>query len=246
MAEAEFEDQQNNKQEIDIKSNEDQINKSRSELINQLMDTAKSGQIEKVKYLIEEQKVDVNSVDNTKARKTALHYAAKYGKDTIVKYLIDSGAQKDLQDEMFGMTPLYLAVDHNQENAVKQLLSCGADCNTPSKKGISPLDLSARHNNFNITEILLAKGANINYLIPDISDYNTVLHRAALGITVNNNWDVVKLLLKQYYDVNKQISPELIASLSDVFYEKDDYGYSNSNFSYHEKFASMVEEYNSD
>ena len=154
MAREKLENQDSNKQmEVDIKLSEDKV-EDQSELIKQLMDAAKNGKIEKVKYLIEEKTVDVNSADDTKAHNTALHHAAEHGQDIIIEYLIDSGAQKDVQDAMFGMTPLYLAVDYNQENAVKKLLYYGANCNIPSKNDITPLHSAAQENNFNITKEL--------------------------------------------------------------------------------------------
>jgi ankyrin repeat protein len=63
--------------------------------------------LETAKLLVEELKADVNAVNDR--GETALHGAVCRGADSVVQYLVDSGAKLDVKD-VEGMTPLDVAV----------------------------------------------------------------------------------------------------------------------------------------
>ena len=59
-------------------------------------------------------------------------------------------------------TPLFLAINSENINLVKDLLHRGADINKRNKGDLSPLMLCCKKNYQNIAEILLKKGAKVN------------------------------------------------------------------------------------
>ena len=59
-------------------------------------------------------------------------------------------------------TPLFLAINNEDINLVKELLYRGADINKRNKGDFSPLMLCCKKNYQNIAELLIKKGANVN------------------------------------------------------------------------------------
>ena len=59
-------------------------------------------------------------------------------------------------------TPLFLAINNNDINVVKELLYQGADIKKRNKGDLSPLMLCCKKNYQNIAELLIKKGANVN------------------------------------------------------------------------------------
>ena len=59
-------------------------------------------------------------------------------------------------------TPLFLAINCEDINIIKELLYRGADINKRSKGDLSPLMLCCKKNYQNIAELLIKKGANVN------------------------------------------------------------------------------------
>ena len=59
-------------------------------------------------------------------------------------------------------TPLFLAINSENINLIKDLLHRGADINKRNKGDLSPLMLCCKKNYQNIAEILIKKGAKVN------------------------------------------------------------------------------------
>ncbi len=113
-----------------------------------LMSVCTGGNLEAAKFLIEGKKVDINEktdhqegdVNWRRAAKegslTAVFYAASSGSCDLIQYLADNGASvKDRS--YFKATPLMFAAENGQIEAVKLLLSLGAD---PNAKMAPPND----------------------------------------------------------------------------------------------------------
>jgi ankyrin repeat protein len=67
-----------------------------------------------------------------KAGWTPLHFAAKYGHETIADLLIERGAVIEAKDNG-GWTPLHFAIIFGHEDLASKLLHNGADPNVKNK-----------------------------------------------------------------------------------------------------------------
>jgi len=90
---------------------------------------------------------------------SALHIAAWKGQLSIITLLIAQGVDINIQDTLFGFTPLYHAILEGQYDSVKILLDNEANVNLVSTTGNSPLDLALQSKNKKITKLLRSKNA---------------------------------------------------------------------------------------
>lgn len=89
----------------------------------------KNGDIDQVKDIIENKKIDVNAhIDG----RVPLHYAADYGQTVVLNYLLDKGADPNVKDK-HGISVLLAAIWEGHTDCVKTLLNHGA-----SKTGQTP------------------------------------------------------------------------------------------------------------
>lgn len=85
---------------------------------------------------------NVNAADSDQ-KWTALHFAAREGREELVRLLLAAGADVDAVD-VFGDTPLWRAVMNagTDPGTMTVLLRHGADPGRKNRAGISPLDLA--------------------------------------------------------------------------------------------------------
>lgn len=100
-----------------------------------LHEAAEEGQMAALKILLE--KTDVNQTDHH--GRTALFYAVEEGHVTIVKYLVNQGANVNLKTRS-GRTVLSYAAEERQSNIVQFLLDKGADASIKDEEGYTALD----------------------------------------------------------------------------------------------------------
>ncbi|MDA7653498.1 ankyrin repeat domain-containing protein, partial [bacterium] len=131
--------------------------------------------------------VDVNANGGGVMRHAALHNAILAEKILIVEFLIQNGADVNLQTKV-GMTPMDLAVNNKKISdllrkhggktgaelsihkatsegnieAVKQHLAAGTDVNRKDDDGGTPLHNAAYGSHKEIAELLIANGADVN------------------------------------------------------------------------------------
>ena len=80
---------------------------------------------------------------------------------SAVKELINGGADVNMEDDMMGYTPLYLAISDGNKEMVELLIAKGADINKPDKRtGYTPLMLALNSNNAELAKFLIDKGAD--------------------------------------------------------------------------------------
>ena len=100
---------------------------------------------------------DVNTVTNDDEYQTALHMTVKNGNVDFAKFLIDHGADVNLQDGD-GFAPIHLAVIYRKPDIVKLLIERGADINATINGlylgGYTPLKLAIYYENKKIENIL--------------------------------------------------------------------------------------------
>ena len=124
----------------------------------------------------------------------ALHDAVKQGDLSVVRLLLDNGADVNAI-EPDGATALHWAAYRDNLPMAVALVEAGADATTANRYGVMPLALAAANGNAEILELLLGAGANVN--IP-LAEGETVLMIAARTGRV----DAVNTLLVHGADVN--------------------------------------------
>ncbi|XP_051038876.1 ankyrin repeat domain-containing protein 31 [Phodopus roborovskii] len=90
-----------------------------------------------------------------------LHMASREGNLSLVKVLVESGADVNLKDNA-GWTPLHEASSEGFSDIITVLLEAGAHVNCESMDGTLPLHAAAVGNHLKAAEILLGHGANPN------------------------------------------------------------------------------------
>ncbi|GBN59406.1 Ankyrin-2 [Araneus ventricosus] len=177
----------------------------------ELLEAAQSGDLEKIKYLMQQAGIDLNSVDKNK--NTPLHLAAEKGHAEVVQVLLESedidvnaknldksklpypvhpGDDPDRQKLTNGKAALYLAVNNGHFEVVKLLINHKeTDVNTKDKYG-KPCLHSAVTNGFTeITKLLLSHikiDPNVQY---PCNDHYTALHTAIERL----NMEIIRALI---------------------------------------------------
>mmetsp|Transcript_8390 Transcript_8390/g.18028 ORF Transcript_8390/g.18028 Transcript_8390/m.18028 type:complete len:230 (-) Transcript_8390:1686-2375(-) len=73
--------------------------------------------------------------------RTALHFVAAQGIQTLVETLLEYGAPINAQDAL-GLTPLHMAAGYKRPDTVKALLEAGGDVTVKNNQGMTPLELA--------------------------------------------------------------------------------------------------------
>jgi uncharacterized protein len=121
---------------------------------------------------------------------STIHQAAKNGNVAAIQKFINSGIEVNSKDEN-GQTPLFLAASYGQTEAIKLLLSHGADVNV-KRTGMTPIILASAAGNVD----------SVNALIEGGADVNALGGRALSFAALNNFNEVVTLLISNKIDVN--------------------------------------------
>ena len=106
---------------------------------DELAEAVKNNNIQEINELIS-RGADVNAIKGSYGW-IPLFYAARYGKNEIVKLLLDRGADVNAKDS-YGWTPLLYAAAHGKNEIVKLLLDRGADVNVKANDGKTALSIA--------------------------------------------------------------------------------------------------------
>ena len=102
-----------------------------------------------------EEGIDVNARD--KFGQTALHLAALAGREKVIKFLIESGADIDDAEGIMKLTPLEMASLAGHQDVAQVLINNGADVNQGQ-----PLRYAVNNGHHNMVKFLLENDASAN------------------------------------------------------------------------------------
>jgi hypothetical protein len=158
---------------------------------SEIIEAAKSGNVEKVKALLKENPELIDTEDSGLGA-TALHWALLYGKKEVIKVLLafDPDVNKA---EAHGGTTMHWAAHFDDAENIRWLLDRGAEIDHVNQYGRTPLLVAARRGNINVAKHLLDQGAKIN---AKVLDGSTALHIAAR----NGHSEIIDLFLAQGLD----------------------------------------------
>ncbi|CAA6653688.1 unnamed protein product [Spirodela intermedia] len=141
-------------------------------------------------------------------KRTALHFAAREGKTSICKYLIEElGLDVDIRDED-SETPLIHASRQEHIVTAKYLLERGAEPAASSELGATSLHHSAGTGNVELLNLLLAKGVDVD----SHCESGTPLIWAA----GHGQDKAVKVLLEHHANPNAHTDDDITPLLSSV------------------------------
>ena len=164
-----------------------------------LMHKAAEKSVEAVKELGEEGKKAINVPDNW--NETPIAKAAKKGRHTTVKYLLEQGADPNVISTEV-RSPLYHALFEAQgKDTAKVLMDGGADVNVTCRDGRSLLHVAVEKADLEVAEFLLTHKIDVDR--QDRSTGKNALHLAA-GSKDEKMADLVKMILKAGGEINAQ------------------------------------------
>jgi ankyrin repeat protein len=151
------------------------------------------------KYLVEEAGLDIDMKTNQAPVETALHIASRNDSNTVVKYLIDHGADLNLLSSYNSYRPVHYATAANSIECVTLLHQRGCDFNfdyLPGHVSGEPLLITAaKHNSYIVAMFLLVEGINV----PSVDLYGlSALHHAIQ----KGDREIINLLLTQRVLIN--------------------------------------------
>lgn len=158
-----------------------------------LIESIEHGNKEQAYSLIDKES-NLNLLDSTGM--AYIHHAIISHQPDIVKYLINKGANINVETSPNKRTPLLQALVTQQIDIAKYLFEKGCTVKTKCPDGATPLLVCAQNDLLDISKLLLRKGADINAEIPEWG-YNA-LYVAVL----NNNTPLVHLLLANGANIN--------------------------------------------
>jgi len=143
-------------------------------------------------YIIKVLKHDFPINDTVLDDKTGdyfIHLIIKYNNFSIIKKY-DNTLNVNLENKQ-KETPLFIAIDKEEINTIKELLYLGADIKKRNKSDLSPLMLCCKKNYQNIAELLIKKGANVN-------EKNILGDTPVKIAQINGNEELALKLIKLY------------------------------------------------
>ncbi|XP_065071133.1 poly [ADP-ribose] polymerase tankyrase-2-like isoform X2 [Rhopilema esculentum] len=125
----------------------------------QILEAAKSGDMDILKSLVTSQNVNCQDVDGRHS--TPLHFAAGYNRLNVVMFLLQNGADVHAKDKG-GLVPLHNACSYGHYEVAELLVKYGANVNASDLWKFTPLHEAAAKGKFDICKLLLGHGADAN------------------------------------------------------------------------------------
>ena len=105
------------------------------EKYNLIKDAIINNNTESVEESLTDFNINIKDEDNN----TLLHHACENDKHDSIKLLLNNGANPNLKENSFGLTPLHWATEYEDMDMVKLLIDNGADPNIPDDNGEKPI-----------------------------------------------------------------------------------------------------------
>ncbi|KAL0269313.1 UNVERIFIED_CONTAM: hypothetical protein PYX00_007096 [Menopon gallinae] len=125
----------------------------------QLLEAAKTGDLEAVQRLLTSCPQKVNCRDLDGRHSTPLHFAAGFNRVSVVEYLLDHGADVHAKDKG-GLVPLHNACSYGHYEVTELLVKHGASVNVADLWKFTPLHEAAGKGKYEIVRLLLKHGAD--------------------------------------------------------------------------------------
>jgi len=106
------------------------------------------------------------NVNQTSDGNSLLHLAILRADNDSCHFLLDHGAQVNMQTALGGETPLHLLAQATEANMMSDVVTRvaeKADVNLQNLEGESPLHVAIKAKNINVFDILLSQGANLEH-----------------------------------------------------------------------------------
>lgn len=171
----------------------EEMKKNSDSPLQDMLDASRTGDLNLVKQLVEEDRELVNAKNNNGT--APLHYASSGKHLDIQKYLIEKGADVNAKERDLS-TPLHYAAVRNHQEGASLLIAKGANINALDNEKHTPLHLAAQYGIKDIVSVLTKCGANLE--IKD--DYGRT--PLVLGSMERGNPDVIRILLDAGADIN--------------------------------------------
>lgn len=125
--------------------------------MNQLHDAARAGSVEATAFILSQGSIGVNQGDPE--GRTPLIIAAIRGCSSVVRVLLDSGANTSIEDKN-GFTALTASAIQGHPAVTKMLVEAGADLEWATWSIATPLHRAAHEGHLAVMRVLLEAGAN--------------------------------------------------------------------------------------
>jgi len=123
-------------------------------------EAAAASLLEQVQAMIEDHPEMLNEVSDHGF--TPLGIAAHFGNEDIVRFLLASGADPNIQSQNgYNVYPLHSAISAGFDNIAKMLIEAGAEVNVVQSSRTTPLHLASQQGNIDLIILLLEHGANV-------------------------------------------------------------------------------------
>ncbi|RXG55009.1 putative ankyrin repeat protein [Armadillidium vulgare] len=156
-----------------------------------LCHAAEDGNLEAVKFLVENKGTD----DKIYCSKSLMHCAVQGNNLEVVKFLVEEKGVSFNSSNLRGVLPIHYASERSNLDIVKFLVEKGADFNSIDNTRRTSVHYAAKQSNSSIVEFFVERGAD--FMARD-DDLETPLHYAAEG----GNLDVVRFLVEKGADIN--------------------------------------------
>ncbi|CAG9818394.1 unnamed protein product [Phaedon cochleariae] len=125
----------------------------------QILEAAKSGDLEQVQRLLGSYPHTVNCRDLDGRHSTPLHFASGYNRVAVVEFLLQQGADVHAKDKG-GLVPLHNACSYGHYEVTELLVKHGATVNVADLWKFTPLHEAAAKGKYEIVKLLLKHGAD--------------------------------------------------------------------------------------